>query len=83
MSERPPFELRELAVAPHLSGRGVGAALHDALTAATPPGPRWLITHPYGAPALALYRSRGWQTTRNLPAPGRTGAVRLLMHCPH
>jgi ribosomal protein S18 acetylase RimI-like enzyme len=75
-----PFELRELAVAPRACGHGVGSALHDTLTAATPPGPRWLITHPHAAPALALYRSRGWQTARILPAPDQPGSVRLLMH---
>lgn len=74
-----PFELRELAVAPQVCGHGVGSALHDTLTAATPPGPRWLITHPHAAPALALYRSRGWQTARILPTPDQHGSVRLLM----
>lgn len=73
-----PFELRELAVAPHACGQGLGAALHDTLAAATRAGPRWLVTHPHAAPALALYRARGWQTARLLSIP--SGQARVLMH---
>ena len=76
----PPFELRELAVTPQARGRGIGGALHDAVVAAAPHGPRWLSTHPHAAPALALYRGRGWQARRLWPVPGGAGATRLLMY---
>jgi len=68
-----PFELCELAVRPSARGRGAGAALHDAIVAASGPRRRWLTTHPAARPALGLYRSRGWQTIRLLPS-ARDGA---------
>ncbi|MFF0793739.1 GNAT family N-acetyltransferase [Streptomyces spiralis] len=86
LADRPPpsttlpFEVRELAVAPTACGHGIGAALHDTLTATAPPGPRWLMTHPHAAPALALYRARGWQTSKLLTLPN--GTIRILMHRP-
>ncbi|MEV6736369.1 GNAT family N-acetyltransferase [Streptomyces sp. NPDC051104] len=86
LADRPPangsqpLELRELAVVPHARGHGIGAALHDTLTAATPTGPRWLITHPHAAPALTLYRTRGWRTIRLLRLSNANGRVRILMY---
>ena len=76
-----PFEFRELAVLPAARGHGAGAALHDVLTAATLPGPRWLTTHPGAAPAIALYHSRGWRTLR-LVHDSSDGApmTRVVMH---
>ncbi|MEU6219909.1 GNAT family N-acetyltransferase [Streptomyces sp. NPDC047022] len=79
-SSAPPFELRELAVVPHACGHGIGAALHDRLINTSPAGPRWLLTHPHAAPALALYRSRGWHTAKVLHLPN--DKVRILMHRP-
>ena len=77
---RLPFELRELAVTPSACGHGIGAALHDALLTTAPPGPRWLLTHPHAAPALALYRARGWRTAKLLRLPD--SRTRILMHRP-
>jgi GNAT superfamily N-acetyltransferase len=77
-ADAPPFELCELAVRPSARGRGVGAALHDAILAVSGPRLRWLTTHPAARPALGLYRSRGWHTTRLVPS-ARDGTTRLLM----
>ena len=78
----PPFEFCELAVRPAARGRGAGAALHQAILTTSGPQPRWLATHPAARPALALYRTRGWRTTRLIPGPDR-GSIRLLMTRPH
>jgi len=74
----PPFALCELAVRPSGRGRGAGAALHDAILAVSGPQQRWLTTHPAARPALSLYRTRGWHTTRLIPSAA-DGTLRLLM----
>lgn len=53
--------LAELAVLPRHRGRGLGAAVHDALAARIGARPALLTTHPGAAPALRLYRTRGWR----------------------
>ena len=80
-ARQPPFEFCEIAVLPAARGRGTGAALHDAIVAVSGPQRRWLATHTAAAPALSLYRSRGWQATRLVPGPG-DGTPRVLMTRP-
>ncbi len=77
----PPFELREIAVAQRFRGQGIGALLHDAVLSATPPRPRWLVTHPAATAALALYRHRGWRAVRLVRGPD-SDALRLIMMRP-
>ena len=72
-----PVEVCELAVDPRWRGRRIGAALHDTLLAGTSTS-AWLATHPAAQPALALYRSRGWQAVRLLTRPWVT-MTRLVM----
>ncbi|MFC7381942.1 GNAT family N-acetyltransferase [Sphaerisporangium rhizosphaerae] len=69
------FTLKELAVLPELRGRGAGAALHDAVLAASS-GPRWLATHPAATAALGLYRNKGWHALALHSSDART---RLIM----
>jgi ribosomal protein S18 acetylase RimI-like enzyme len=57
---RNNFEFVELAVAPSIQGRGIGARLHDALLADLPHPSAVLSTAQAETPALRLYRSRGW-----------------------
>lgn len=76
-----PFELRELAVLSHARGHGTGAALHDAVMTTAEGRPCWLTTDAHALPAVALYRSRGWQTMHLLPAI-RRHSPGLLMRKP-
>jgi ribosomal protein S18 acetylase RimI-like enzyme len=55
------FELVELAVLPADQGRGIGAALHDALLAGLPNPTAALSTIAEETAGLRLYRRRGWQ----------------------
>ncbi|MFE3069362.1 GNAT family N-acetyltransferase [Streptomyces sp. NPDC059247] len=66
--DRPAFELAELVVAPAHQGLGLGRALHDALLAALPPGPRRLMT--LDVPELTeRYARWGWAVAeRRRPA---------------
>lgn len=55
------LELAELHVARDRRREGIGARLHDALLAAFPDAPTAVLsTQAANAPALALYRNRGW-----------------------
>lgn len=55
------FEFVELAVDPAAQGRGIGAALHDALLSGLPQGKALLSTYHDDRPAPRLYRRRGWR----------------------
>jgi ribosomal protein S18 acetylase RimI-like enzyme len=55
------FELVELHVRPDQRRRGVGALLHDALLEPLESPTAVLSTQVDNAPALSLYRNRGWQ----------------------
>jgi ribosomal protein S18 acetylase RimI-like enzyme len=55
------FELVELAVRPDLRRRGIAGRLHDALLEGLDAPTAVLSTEVDNEPALALYRSRGWQ----------------------
>jgi ribosomal protein S18 acetylase RimI-like enzyme len=72
-----PVEVRELAVDPRWRGHRIGVALHDLLLTGTSTT-AWLTTHPDAHPALALYRSRGWQAVR-LVTPPQVVFTRLVM----
>ncbi|WP_412540447.1 GNAT family N-acetyltransferase [Longispora sp. K20-0274] len=54
------FEFVELAVLPGYQGRGLGAALHDALLADLPHERALLSTWRFDTPARRLYLNRGW-----------------------
>ena len=54
------FEFVELAVDPDHQGRGLGAALHDALLAGLPHARALLSTWRDERPARRLYLTRGW-----------------------
>ena len=56
-----PFEFVELLVAPAARGRGIGGRLHDRLLAGRPEPVALLTVRADNAPALALYRARGWR----------------------
>jgi ribosomal protein S18 acetylase RimI-like enzyme len=58
---RGHFELVELAVRHDLRRQGIGGRLHDAVLEGER-GPALLSTQVDNEPALALYRSRGWET---------------------
>jgi GNAT superfamily N-acetyltransferase len=61
------FEFVELAVLPSQRGRGLGAALHDALLLGAPGNRAMLSTADDPAdPAVRLYASRGWRKLGNL-----------------
>jgi GNAT superfamily N-acetyltransferase len=61
------FEFVELAVLPSHRGRGLGAALHDALLLDAPGDRAMLSTADDPAdPAVRLYASRGWRKLGNL-----------------
>lgn len=70
-----PFELAELAVAPHAQGRGLGAQLHDQLLALASRRHRRAVLSTLEAEsrAMHLYRRRGWQVLaprfRFMPGP--------------
>jgi ribosomal protein S18 acetylase RimI-like enzyme len=55
------FEFVELAVRPGLRRRGIGGRLHDALLAGLDAPTAVLSTEVENAPAIALYRGRGWE----------------------
>jgi ribosomal protein S18 acetylase RimI-like enzyme len=65
------FELVELAVLPGVQGRGIGAALLDALLASRPEPRVLLQTHDSETAALRLYRRTGFSPLVSLP----TGVV--------
>lgn len=58
-----PFELAELAVAPQIQGRGLGAQLHDQLLTLAARRHRRAVLSTLNAEtkAMHLYRRRGWQ----------------------
>ncbi|WP_147425182.1 GNAT family N-acetyltransferase [Bailinhaonella thermotolerans] len=59
--EPSAFEFMELALDPAYRGAGLGGRLHDALMGAAGEGrPGYLLTRPSAAPAVGLYRGRGW-----------------------
>jgi ribosomal protein S18 acetylase RimI-like enzyme len=58
---RGHFELVELHVHQDARRRGIGGRLHDAILAGLPSPTAVLSTQTDNEPALALYRSRGWQ----------------------
>ncbi|MER8233341.1 GNAT family N-acetyltransferase [Streptomyces sp. NPDC094049] len=73
----PGFELAELVVAPAHQGLGLGRALHDALLAALPPGPRRLMT--LDVPELTgRYARWGWVVTERR-RPGTTDREYVVM----
>jgi len=55
------FEFVELLVAPAYRGRGLGGELHDRLLEGRPEPVALLTVRAENAPALGLYRKRGWQ----------------------
>jgi ribosomal protein S18 acetylase RimI-like enzyme len=55
------FEFVELAVRADLRRRGIGGRLHDALLAGLDAPAAVLSTEIDNAPAIALYRGRGWE----------------------
>jgi GNAT superfamily N-acetyltransferase len=55
------FELVEFAVVPNRQGRGIGAALYDALFANVTEPRALLGTDPPPTPAYRFYARRGWQ----------------------
>jgi GNAT superfamily N-acetyltransferase len=73
------FEFVELAVLPSHRGRGLGAALHDALLHDAPADHALLSTADDPAdPAVRLYASRGWRKLGNLTPDVQVMA--LTMH---
>ncbi|MET9109645.1 GNAT family N-acetyltransferase [Streptomyces zhihengii] len=70
-------EVDELAVAASARGRGMGAALLDAVTAEAPGGRCWLLTSVRAPATIAFYRRRGW-TQATHPAPGGSGIAVFL-----
>ncbi|MFJ2090715.1 GNAT family N-acetyltransferase [Streptomyces sp. NPDC087901] len=70
-------EVDELAVAGAAQGRGIGAALLDAVTADAPDGRCWLLTSVRAEPTLSFYRRLGW-TQATHPAPGGAGHAAFL-----
>jgi ribosomal protein S18 acetylase RimI-like enzyme len=55
------FGLAQLAVLPHVRGRGLGGRLHDRILDGLPHAAAVLAVAHGNKPALHLYRSRGWQ----------------------
>ncbi len=55
------FEFVELAVHPQWQGQGIGGRLHDLLLEGRPELVALLTVRADNAPALHLYRSRGWE----------------------
>ena len=55
------FEFVELLVAPGARGQGLGARLHDRLLEGRPEPVALLTVRAGNAPALSLYRKRGWE----------------------
>jgi ribosomal protein S18 acetylase RimI-like enzyme len=55
------FEFVELAVRSDLHRRGIGGRLHDALLAGLDAPTAVLSTEVENAPAIGLYRGRGWE----------------------
>ncbi len=55
------FEFVELAVHPGWQGQGIGGRLHDLLLEGRPEPVALLTVRADNAPALRLYRKRGWQ----------------------
>ncbi len=55
------FEFVELAVHPEWQGQGIGSRLHDLLLAGRPESVALLTVRADNAPALHLYRNRGWE----------------------
>ena len=55
------FEFVELAVHPQWQRRGIGGRLHDLLLEGRPEPTALLTVRADNAPALHLYRKRGWQ----------------------
>ena len=76
------FEFVELAVHPHYQRRGIGLKLHDLLLENRPEPVALLTVRADNAPALALYRKRGWMVVLDdfHFAPG--GARYLVMGKP-
>jgi ribosomal protein S18 acetylase RimI-like enzyme len=59
------FEFVELAGVKDARGQGIGGALHDALLADLPHRTAILAVDPRAAPAIGLYRARGWRVLRD------------------
>ncbi|WP_335934811.1 GNAT family N-acetyltransferase [Streptomyces sp. PTD5-9] len=70
-------EIDELAVIGAARGRGIGAALLDAVTADAPDGRCWLLTPVRAEAASAFYRHLGWTQVTH-PAPGGSGHAAFL-----
>ncbi|MEV8068559.1 MULTISPECIES: GNAT family N-acetyltransferase [unclassified Streptomyces] len=70
-------EVDELAVRPAAHGRGVGAALLDAVTADAPGGRAWLLAPLRSVRATSFYRHLGW-TQATHPAPEGEGVAVFL-----
>lgn len=71
------FEFVELAVDPAKRRQGLGLRLHDALLAGLTGRALLGTSADDGDPAVALYRSRGWETLGLLDAERRVMGVRL------
>lgn len=76
---RGSFELAELHVLPARQGRGVGGRLHDLLLEAVDAPAAVLSTRRGETPAMALYRSRGWEVLIDaMDFPSVTEQFRIL-----
>ncbi|MFD4246006.1 GNAT family N-acetyltransferase [Streptomyces sp. NPDC058525] len=70
-------EVDELAVHGPARGRGLGAALLDAVSADAPDGRCWLLTSVRAEAAMSFYRRLGWAQATH-PAPGGAGYAAFL-----
>ncbi|MGW4392988.1 N-acetyltransferase family protein [Streptomyces sp. NPDC004685] len=70
-------EVDELAVTGAARGRGIGAALLDAVTADEPAGRCWLLTSVRATSTVSFYRRLGWVQATH-PTPEGAGLAAFL-----